>query len=141
MSTVFHPQTDGQSECTNQSLEQYLRFYVNDRQDNWACYLPMTEFMHNSWHNESTHTTPFKLLMGYHPRAEWTSMTSPIPQVTLQLDQMKESHEKAKEVLRKAQQGWEKWGSGHISFQEGDQVWSDGHNIKTHYPTTKLAPK
>jgi hypothetical protein len=88
MSTVFHPRTDGQLECTNQGLEQYLRFYINAKQSNWAQLLPIAEFAHNSWCNESTGQSPFDLLMGYHPRAEWTTVQSPIPQVTLRLDQI-----------------------------------------------------
>jgi transposase InsO family protein len=36
ISTAYHPQTNGQSERTNQWLEQYLRIFVNHRQDNWV---------------------------------------------------------------------------------------------------------
>ena len=36
LSTVYHLQTDRQMERTNQELEQYLRMYVNYRQNNWA---------------------------------------------------------------------------------------------------------
>ena len=49
VSTAYHPQTDGQSERTNQWLEQYLRFWVNHHQDNWRQLLPMAEYAHNSW--------------------------------------------------------------------------------------------
>jgi hypothetical protein len=83
MSTVFHPRTDRQSERTNQGLEQYLRFYVDTKQSNWAQLLSIAKFAHNSWRNESTGQSPFDLLMRYHPRAEWTTVRSPIPQVTL----------------------------------------------------------
>ena len=34
--TAYHPETDGQTERTNQELKQYLRMYVNHRQNNWA---------------------------------------------------------------------------------------------------------
>ena len=36
LSMAYHPETDGQTERTNQKLEQYLRMYVNHRQNNWA---------------------------------------------------------------------------------------------------------
>ena len=54
ISTAYHPCTDGQSERTNQWLEQYLRFWVNEQQDNWVAYLPLAEFTHNNWPNETT---------------------------------------------------------------------------------------
>ena len=78
-STVFHPQTDSQSERTNQKLEQFLQFYANAKKDNWAHFLSLAEFAFNSWHNESTKKSPFEVLMGYNPRAEWTTVSSPIP--------------------------------------------------------------
>jgi hypothetical protein len=141
MSTAFHPRTDGQSERTNQGLEQYLRFYVNTKQSNWAQLLSIAKFAHNSWHNESTGQSPFDLLMGYHPRAEWTTVQSPIPQVMLRLDQIREAHGQAQAVMIKAQQGWE-WRKHTVpTFQTGDQVWLDGRNIKTFHPTAKLVPK
>jgi len=36
LSMAYHPETDGQTERTNQELEQYLRMYINYRQNNWA---------------------------------------------------------------------------------------------------------
>jgi hypothetical protein len=39
LSTVFHPQIDGQTERINQNMEQYLRCYVNYEQDNWVEWL------------------------------------------------------------------------------------------------------
>ena len=87
-STVFHPQTDGQSERKNQKLEQFLRFYTNAKQDNWAHFLSLAELAFNSWCNESNKKSPFEVLMGYNPRAEWTMVSSPIPQVTHHLEQI-----------------------------------------------------
>jgi hypothetical protein len=141
MSTAYHPRTDGQSERSNQWVEQFFRFYIDEDQKNWTSYLPLAEFAHNSWRNESTGHSPFEVLMGYNPRAEWTTAPSPIPQVTLRLDQFKKAREQAQRLMRKAQQGWEKHKREGRIFQEGNQVWLEGRHIKTHQPMAKLAAK
>jgi hypothetical protein len=48
LSTAYHPQTDGQSERTNQWLEQYLRIFRNYLQSDWANWLPLAQYIHNS---------------------------------------------------------------------------------------------
>ena len=107
ISTAYHPQTDGQSERTNQWIEQYLRFWVNHQQDNWNHYLPLAEFAHNSWPNETTKQTPFEALMGYTPRAEIFDVTTSIPTVALWVDIWKKARRIADEMIIKAQcSGW-----------------------------------
>ena len=44
----YHPEGDGQTECMNQTLEQYLRVYCNYQQDNWSELLPLAEFAYNN---------------------------------------------------------------------------------------------
>ena len=141
-STVFHPQTDSQSERTNQKLEQFRCFYANAKQDNWAHFLSLAEFAFNSWRNESTKKSPFEVLMGYNPRAEWTMVLSPVPQVTHRLEQIQEAQNQASTAMCKAQLGWikDKEKKQHV-YRKGDQVWLDGRNIKMYQPTAKLAPK
>ena len=46
--TAFHPQTDGQTECINQELEQYLQFFVDHRQKDWPEWLALAEFAVNN---------------------------------------------------------------------------------------------
>ena len=48
LSTAFHPQTDKQSERTNQWTEQYLQIFGNTIQTDWAEWLPITQYVHNS---------------------------------------------------------------------------------------------
>ncbi len=71
ISSAYHPQTDGQSERSNQWVEQFLRHWSNTQQDNWADLLPIAQFAHNSWPNATTKSSPFKLLMGSKPRTTW----------------------------------------------------------------------
>ena len=48
LSMVYHLQTDGQIERTNQELEHYLRMYINHRQNNWSEWLATAEFTFNN---------------------------------------------------------------------------------------------
>jgi hypothetical protein len=140
ISTAYHPRTDGQSEAKNKWVEQYLRFYVNHYQKNWTYYLPMAEFAHNTWASETTRESPFTLLMGYNPRADWIDRPSPIPQIALRIQQFKEARERAQQSMIKAQQSWVKH-KDTPKFQSGDLVWLEGKNLRTVQPTAKLAPK
>src|SRR5258708_4750032 len=63
----YHPEGDGQMECANQVLEQYLRVYTNYQQDDWATLLPMAEFAYNNAMNATTGVSPFFTNKGYHP--------------------------------------------------------------------------
>ena len=68
-STSFHPQTDGQSERTIQTLEDMLRACVLDRPTDWETSLSLIEFTYNnSWH-ASIKMTPFEALYGYKCRS------------------------------------------------------------------------
>ena len=67
LSTARHPQTDGQTERLNQTLEQDLRCYINYDQDNWVGYLLMAQFAYNSAPQESTKVSPFKANFGQEP--------------------------------------------------------------------------
>ena len=52
--TVFHPQTDRQTERVNQKLEQYLRMFIDHRQEQWPEWLGMAEFAYNNKVHSST---------------------------------------------------------------------------------------
>jgi len=59
LSMAYHPQIDGQTERTNQELEQYLRIYINYRQNNWAEWLATAEFAFNNKVHTVTKTSLF----------------------------------------------------------------------------------
>ena len=63
----YHPEGDGQTERTNQTLEQYLRVYCNYQQDNWSELLPLAEFAYNNSPSATTGVSPFFANKGYHP--------------------------------------------------------------------------
>ena len=64
MSTAYHPQTDGQSERTIQTLEDMLRACVIDFGKAWDTHLPLVEFSYNNSYHSSIKVAPFEALYG-----------------------------------------------------------------------------
>ena len=71
LSSPYHPQTDGQTERANQDLEQYLRKFVNWKQDDWSKWLSLAEFCSNAMRTEATGMSPFYANYGYEPRFDF----------------------------------------------------------------------
>jgi hypothetical protein len=139
-STAYHLRTDGQSECSNQWVEMAIRFISDYHQTNWAPYLPIAQFAHNNWPSDTMRKSPFFLLMGYNLCADWMSAPSPLPQVMLCLEQLKQARETAQQLMIKAQQSWVK-NRDMPKYKEGDQVWLEGKNLRINQPTAKLVPR
>nr|GEW59647.1 putative reverse transcriptase domain-containing protein [Tanacetum cinerariifolium] len=64
MSMAYHPQTDGQSERTIQTLEDMLRAYVIDFRKGWDRYLSLVEFPYNNSYHKSIKAASFEALYG-----------------------------------------------------------------------------
>nr|GEZ20035.1 reverse transcriptase domain-containing protein [Tanacetum cinerariifolium] len=62
MSTAYHPQTDGKSKRTIQTLEDMLRACVLDFRGSWDVYLPLVEFSYNNSYHSSVRCAPFEEL-------------------------------------------------------------------------------
>src|SRR6201996_7853399 len=140
-STAYHPRTDGQSERTNQWLEQYLWFWVNHHQDNWQQLLPMAEYAHNSWRNETTKMTPYQTLMGFNPAADWRPVNATVPAPITRLEQWTKAWQIAYVQMKAAQERWARTTKEGRKFQQGDLVWLEGRNLKIDQPASKLAAK
>ena len=63
----YHPEGDGQTERSNQTLKQYLCIYCNYQQDNWSDLLPLVEFTYNNAPSATIRVSPFFANKGYHP--------------------------------------------------------------------------
>jgi len=63
----YHLEANGQTEHTNQMLEQYLQCYCNYQQDNWADLLLLAEFAYNNASSATTGVSLFFANKGYHP--------------------------------------------------------------------------
>ena len=67
MSTAFHPQMDGVSECAIHTMAQILRAMVQPNQHDWVEKVPMVEYAINSSISSSTGFVPFELNYGHMP--------------------------------------------------------------------------
>jgi hypothetical protein len=100
ISTAYHPQTDGQSEKTNQHVETALRIYCNYQQDDWAHWLPIVQYAINSRPSATTKQAPYELWMGFIPRAHQPDQTSEVPAIEKRKEQIKEARKQALEAMK-----------------------------------------
>jgi len=66
--TAYHLQTDRQTERINQELEQYLRVFIDHKQEQWPGWLGMAEFACNNKIHAATKNSPFKVNYRQDPR-------------------------------------------------------------------------
>jgi len=144
-STAWHPQTNGQIECINQELDQYLQLFVNKRQDDWYDLLPLAEFQHNN-HVYSATQHPLFLLdtgrlphMGFEPRQN----PSGLEMVNEFTERMRMVIEEAKSAIRKAQDNMKRYHNRRrtpaLVFNPGNKVFLNALDIRTTRPLQKLS--
>jgi hypothetical protein len=102
-STAYRPQTDGQSERSNQKLEQYFRIFTDFHQTNWCYLLPLAQFTFNAWPNATTKKAPFELIMGHIPRVHQTFRTTTSPPLNDRLALITQARKDAAEALCRSQ--------------------------------------
>ena len=143
LSTAFHPQTDGQTEYTNQELEQYLCLYINHKQDNWPDWLPLAEFCHNNHVHSATGHSPFELTTGYHPftGSNYACVTTNEAADDF-VQRIKSSQDDAKAAMANAQEmmacAYDRSKHAPIEYHPGNQVHLKGTNIHSDRPVKKL---
>uniref|UniRef100_A0A251VQQ9 RNA-directed DNA polymerase n=1 Tax=Helianthus annuus TaxID=4232 RepID=A0A251VQQ9_HELAN len=127
LSTAFHPQTDGQTERTIQTLEDMLRSCVIDFGGNWDSHLPLVEFSYNNSYHASIQMAPFEALYGRKCRSPicWheigqAQITGPelIQETTDKILQVRDNLLKA----RSRQKSYADKGRKPMEFETGDFV-------------------
>ena len=110
LSIVFYPQTDGQTERVNQELEQYLRMFIDHRQEQWPNWLGTAESAYNNKAHSSTKMLPFKANYRQDPRMGFEMRRKGKYEGAEKfVTKIKEIQEEAKAVLGKAQEEMKKY--------------------------------
>ena len=139
ISTAYHPQTDGQSEWRNQCLEQYLRIFIDNHQNDWDQWLPLAQYTLNALPNATTKKAPFELIMGHIPQVHQTKQLTTLPTLNNRLEIINNTRKEAADALRPAQTL--STPSNFTPYCIGDWDWLDTKHLNTTHPTAKLAPK
>ena len=155
LSTSYHPETDGQTERTNRTLEQVLRTYVGYHQDDWDRWLPLVEFAYNNAKQASTGLTPFYCDLGQHPLVPSSLIVTREFDESTQvgatadfLTHMADILQEARGAIAEAQDRQAHYANQHRredDFQEGEMVLLSTANITTDIdarrPSRKLNPR
>jgi len=132
-------------ERVNQELEQYLRLFTNQRQDDWVGLLPFAEFQYNNQVHSSTQHPPFLLDTGCVPRMgfEPDQPRSHMESVNEFKEQMADTLEEAKAALAKSKDDmtlyYNRKRTPAPEFKAGDMVFLDASDVQTTRPLKQLS--
>ena len=128
---------DGQTERVNQELEEYLRIYVNKRQNNWVDWLPIAQFCHNDRQHSATGYSPFMIMGGRHPfKGIFTDKKTLNQSVEdYYIGKFKETWNQTKKNLEEAAERMKQQHDKHVKpsqqYKPRDRVYLDATNVRT----------
>ncbi len=135
LSTSAHPETDGQTERTNRSLEVLLRHFVNQQLNNWTKLLAPLEFAYNSTIN-SLGKTPFEIVYGYNP-PDFLSKLSGVSLSVPSVEEIQAGWLEIKDIISESQISQAKYANQHRTevpdFKEGDWVLLSTKHLATKF--------
>jgi len=144
LSTAFHPQTDGQTERMNQTIEQYLRIYCNYQQDDSYHHLSLAEYAYNIAFQSTIRCSLFYANYGYHRQFQVLvpeSLIPDIPSAKEYAEKLQHHYDSLAENVKSTQDTPARYYNAkhkRIEFAVGNQVWLLSPNIQTERPSKKL---
>lgn len=145
LTSSFHPQTDGQTERQNQTLEQYLRCYCSLEQDDWALWISLAEFAYNDSVHSTTKQTPFIACYGFTPQgADWPEKAlgdgeSPRGfKMAERLIEIRSTCARKIQAANEYQKQLQDKKRSPLELQVGDEVLISSRHIKSYRPKKKL---
>ncbi|CCO30490.1 Retrotransposable element Tf2 155 kDa protein type 1 [Rhizoctonia solani AG-1 IB] len=142
-SSAYHPQSDGQTERLNPTLEHFLRAYASVNQNDWVKWLPMAQFAYNNAVHSSTGKSPFKALYGWEPALTPSNVPVNVPEAEDLANTMEKQWHEIASALRQSKDRMTRGKSTEIplSFEVGEEAWLDARNINLKTKSTKLTDR
>ncbi|QRW22209.1 integrase core domain protein [Rhizoctonia solani] len=138
-SLAYHPQSNGQTEQVNPSIEHFLRAYSGINQRDWTKWLPMAEFAYNNAVHSSTGKTPFKALYGWEPTLTPSNIPMDVPEADDLAQTMEAQWKEVESALRQSKQRMTAREDGSpIEFKIGEEAWLDAKNVNLKTLSPKL---
>ena len=145
LSTAYHPQTDRQTERINRDLQQYLRIFTSEKQNEWVSWLPLAQFSYNTKKQLSTEKSPFEVTRSYQPKMGFEQRTTKAQAAEELTKQMEETLEQTKENIEKAKARMKHQADRHRSqapdYEIGNKVWLSTENLKLTRTSKKLTER
>ena len=149
-STAYHPQTDGQTEVTNKTLETYLRCMTAETPTSWSKWLGLAEWWYNTTFHSAIRSTPYEIIYGQPPplHLPYLPGESSSSVVDRSLQKREEVINMLKFHLLHAQNRMKQYADAHRSpreFKIGDHVYLKlqpyrQHTLKNRKIPHKLSP-
>ena len=142
----YHLEANGQTEHTNQTLEQFLRINYNYQQSDWSRLLPLAEFVDNNTPSSTTGVSPFYANKGYHPKMQLqVENNAQIAEVDSFVTDLRLVHDDLKRAIKDAQHCYQipadKRRTPVPKIEMGDCMFILARFIKSTQPIKKLSEK
>ncbi|KAF8750792.1 hypothetical protein RHS01_08847 [Rhizoctonia solani] len=138
-SSAYHPQSDGQTERVNPTIEHFLQAYSGVNQKDWVKWLPMAEFAYNNAVHSSMGKSPFKALYGWEPLLTPSNIPTDVPKADNLATLMEAQWQEIEAALRQSKTRMIAGETGEpLEFKIGEEAWLDAKNVKLKTLSPKL---